>query len=89
MTIPMFDVCIREKPERWESVTKEIHDLNDLIWFEELKGWKTLRAPVTLNGLTKECDIYLIAKDHGWVQWKDFFPDPTPQEMSQDQKSQE
>lgn len=85
MTIPMFDVSIRGKPPKWESVL-DIHDLNDLVWFDDTNGWEVIHVPVTLNGITKDCDVFLISKNHGWAQWYDFFPNPIFKEKSNPNK---
>jgi hypothetical protein len=73
MSIPMVEVFLPpKKSKQWEAVAEPINSTNKLEWFEDLKDWKIISAPVVINGKTKNCQIYLSSAERGWIQWDKF-----------------
>lgn len=75
MSLPMIQVFLPSPTdEQWVTVDDNIRSMDEVEWFDDLDGWETKQAHVSLNGKNKICTIYLSADDRGWVNLHEFYP---------------
>lgn len=73
MALPMVEVFLpQDDATVWEALEAPINSENKIEWFDDLKGWTSKRAVVIVNGIKKECDVFLSSDTLGWVNWREF-----------------